>query len=76
MYILCNSFCISALDLLLTYLLYCLLFTVMIVYYIELSFGCCDAYVFPFVELIKTFLILVLDKQTYKQANGTTNITK
>lgn len=29
-------------------------------YYIQLSFGCCDAHISPFADLIKEFLILIL----------------
>ena len=50
---------ISALALLLTFLLYCLFFYS---YYciVELSFGGCNAQISPFAGLIKEFLIVIL----------------
>ena len=52
-------FSISPLTFLLSFLLYCLFFTIIIVYcYNELSFGCCDAHIS--LELIKELLLRIL----------------
>ena len=52
-------FSISPLTFLLSFLLHCLFFTIIIVYcYSELSFGCCDAHIS--LELIKELLLRIL----------------